>query len=167
MRILMVCMGNICRSPLAEGIFRREVLEAGFDWEVDSAGTIGWHAGSAPDPRSVAVARANGLDITGQRARHIQPADLHRFDYVFAMDAQNLDYLHQLPTAADGSSRIHLYLEFAGSGHGLEVPDPYLDDAGFPVVYRLLESAAANVIARIRQEAGSHRPLPANEILGA
>ena len=166
MRILMVCMGNICRSPLAEGIFRREVLEAGLDWEVDSAGTISWHAGSAPDPRSVAVARSNGLDITGQRARQILPADLHRFDYVFAMDSQNLRFLQQLPVSGNAQAKIHLYLGFAGNEEGNEVPDPYLDDAGFPVVYRMLESAAARVIDRILQETGSSRPLPANEILG-
>lgn len=159
MRILMVCMGNICRSPLAEGIFRREAHAAGLDWEVDSAGTIGWHAGSPPDPRSIAVAHAHGLDITEQRARHLQAEDLQRFDYVFAMDSHNLDHVQNLAARGRTHARVHLFLDYAGLDAGSEVPDPYTDDAGFPIVYRMIESACESVISRILRETESFSPL--------
>ncbi|MCB0619215.1 MAG: low molecular weight phosphotyrosine protein phosphatase, partial [Saprospiraceae bacterium] len=87
MKILMVCLGNICRSPLAEGILKEKIKENGLPWEVDSAGTGSWHVGEPPDPRSVAVARAHGIDILDQRARQFRPADFRQFDLIFAMDA--------------------------------------------------------------------------------
>ncbi|TGS57681.1 low molecular weight phosphotyrosine protein phosphatase, partial [Mesorhizobium sp. M1D.F.Ca.ET.183.01.1.1] len=123
--ILFVCLGNICRSPLAEGVFRAVWSECAQGREIvlDSAATSGWEVGSAPDPRSIAVAMGHGIDISGQRARRIAPGDFSRFDLILGMDRANVRDLKAVapPSAAD---RIHLYLEFA-TGNGGDVPDPY------------------------------------------
>ncbi|TCL72796.1 low molecular weight protein-tyrosine-phosphatase [Rhizobium sp. BK251] len=137
--ILFVCMGNICRSPLAEGIFlhlvgRQHGIE-GFD--VDSAGTGGWHEGEPPDRRSIAVARGHGLDISNQRARKIRRDDFDRFDVIVAMDRNNLAELTK--TAPPGArERIHLFSSLA-QGTIEDVPDPYYGDMdAFEAVYSML-----------------------------
>ena len=109
-RVLFVCAGNICRSPLAEGIFRRLADEAGRggEFEIDSAGTGGWHQGERPDRRSVAVAAGHGIDISGQRARRIEPADFSRFDLILAMDQDNLKNLRKT-APADSLGKLHLF----------------------------------------------------------
>ncbi len=89
MRILMVCLGNICRSPLAEGILRHHTQQQDLTWNIDSAGTGAWHAGEKPDPRSIEVAQKNSIDISGQRARQFVLIDFDRFDQIFVMDAEN------------------------------------------------------------------------------
>ena len=94
--VLFVCLGNICRSPLAEAAFRVEAERAGLDVEVDSAGTGGWHAGEPPDPRALAVARRNGVDMSGYRARQVEPADFARFSHIVALDGDNLAVLRRL-----------------------------------------------------------------------
>jgi len=148
MRILMVCLGNICRSPLAEGIFRQALEHAGMPWLVDSAGTSGWHAGELPDPRSIRIARHFDLDITDQRSRPVLRSDLDQFDYIFAMDGQNLQFLQEMAGKARIRARIHRFLEFAGTER-LDVPDPYWDDQGFHAVYTMLAEASPRVIERI------------------
>lgn len=152
MRILMVCLGNICRSPLAEGIFRRHVRERGLDWEIDSAGTGGWHAGERPDPRSIQIAAVNGLDISGQRARQIRPSDFDEFDLIFAMDGSNLQNLLEMSRDQNGQAEVHLFLDYAFPSSREEVPDPYWDDQGFARVYHMLNDASAEVIDRIVRE---------------
>lgn len=152
MKVLMVCLGNICRSPLAEGIFRRVAERRGLDWEVDSAGTSGWHAGELPDRRSIQIARHHGLDIAGQRSRQVTPQDLFEFDYVFAMDASNLRNLTELAMARKPHARVVRFLEFAGYKDGHDVPDPYYNDQGFREVFDMLESASPAVIDRILLE---------------
>ena len=122
--ILFVCLGNICRSPLAEGVFAAVLQEkrlSGF-FELDSAGTGGWHAGSAPDPRSVAIAASHGIDISGQQARKVTAGDFSRFDLILGMDQSNVEELQRL-APADARDRIHLFLEFA-DGKVRDVPDP-------------------------------------------
>lgn len=158
MRVLMVCLGNICRSPLAEGIFRRELERAGLPWLVDSAGTSDWHAGELPDPRSIQVARQHDLDITDQRARPITRKDLAQFDYIFAMDSRNQQFLLDLADGAPVKARIHRFLEFAGHQGTLDVPDPYWDDRGFQQVFDLLAAASPEVIVRIQESTPAYSP---------
>ncbi len=149
MKVLMVCLGNICRSPLAEAIFRQEIKARGLDWSVDSAGTSGWHEGDLPDSRSIEVARRFGVDITDQRSRPITKEDLNAFDFIFAMDHANLAFM--LEMAGNGKVKAHIdrFLEFAGTKGKLDVPDPYWDDNGFTAVFQLLEEAAGRVIDRM------------------
>ena len=148
--ILFVCLGNICRSPLAEGVFRSVLAERGMedDFVIDSAGMGDWHAGQAPDHRAIAVARTNGLDISGQQARAITEEDFERFDLVLGMDRKNIRELREI--APDASrDRIHLFLDYAGSG-AKEVPDPYFGDAaGFAEVYRMIRVASEALAAKL------------------
>ena len=104
MKILAVCLGNICRSPLAEGLLRREAEALNLDWEISSGGTANYHTGSPPDPRSVAVAREHGLDITAQRSHHVTEADLEYYDLVLGMDRQNVADLRELAGADAGAA---------------------------------------------------------------
>lgn len=138
-RILFVCAGNICRSPLAEGIFRHLVTEAGraTEFEIDSAGTGGWHQGERPDRRSIAVAAGHGIDISGQRARRIEPADFGRFDLILAMDQDNLKNLRKI-APADALDRLHLFDALA-LGSNKDIPDPYYGSReDFEAVYTML-----------------------------
>ncbi|MDX8518819.1 low molecular weight protein-tyrosine-phosphatase [Mesorhizobium dulcispinae] len=148
--ILFVCLGNICRSPLAEGVFRTVLAERGMarDIVLDSAATGGWEAGSAPDPRSISVAIRHGIDISGQRARRIALEDFSRFDLILGMDRSNVRDLKALaPEAA--RERIHLFLEFA-SGHARDVPDPYYDGPEeFAAVYRMIREASEALAKRL------------------
>ena len=149
MKILVVCLGNICRSPLAEGLLQREIEQRGLDWEVDSAGTGAWHVGEAPDRRSVVVARTHGLDITHQRARQIRPADLAEYDLILAMDESNKRNILALARSEEERAKVHTILDFTGiRPEDPNVPDPYYND-GFPDVYRLLEAATAKTVEKI------------------
>lgn len=141
--ILFVCLGNICRSPLAEGVFASVLQEKRLSefFELDSAGTGGWHAGSAPDPRSVAIAASHGIDISGQKARKVTAGDFSRFDLILGMDQSNVEELQRL-APADARDRIHLFLEFA-DGKVRDVPDPYYGGPdGFAAVYRMIREAS-------------------------
>jgi protein-tyrosine phosphatase len=141
MKVLMVCLGNICRSPLAQGILEHRTGEKGLDWEVDSAGTGSWHVGNPPDPRSVAVAAKHGLDISRQRARQVHWPDLEAFDLVFAMDQSNYQDLMAMAKSDAERGKIRLIRDLEGSIDGLSVPDPYWDDDGFEQVYAMLDKA--------------------------
>lgn len=147
MKILMVCLGNICRSPLAEGILKQKIREHGLDWEVDSAGTGSWHVGELPDPRSIATARKHGIDITDQRARQLRPEDLDRYDLVLAMDRSNLRDILQLARTDEQRRKVRLIMEFVDPDNPQDVPDPYWDDDGFDGVFHMLERAAEGIIA--------------------
>ena len=147
MKILMVCLGNICRSPLAEGILRRKVAERGLDWTVDSAGTGNYHIGELPDPRSIAVAQAHGIDITAQRARHLVAADLDRYDLLLAMDAENYQNIRRLARTDAQRNKVKMILNYATPGRNAGVPDPYWNDDGFEGVFRMLEEACTAMIA--------------------
>jgi protein-tyrosine phosphatase len=150
MRLLMVCLGNICRSPLAEGAVRVHLDRKGLDWvEVDSAGTGGWHAGEPPDRRSIAVAAGAGVDIRAQRARKLGVADFERFDWLLCADRSVLRDVRAMTPAGVGA-RSALLLEWAGLGEGTEIPDPYTggpDD--FRRVWAMVDAAAAGVVARL------------------
>ncbi len=151
--ILFVCLGNICRSSLAEGILRDLVRQAGWEArvEIDSAGTGDWHVGNAPDPRAVDVAHQNGIDISGQRARQFKASDLDRFDLVLAMDRDNLK---SMSAQADGRRAVpQLFLDFAGIDGQQDVPDPYFGgDEGFFDVYDLIATGCERVLERMRND---------------
>ncbi len=147
MKILMVCLGNICRSPLAKGILKHKIREKGLDWYVDSAGTGGWHAGELPDRRSIKVAQKFGIDITDQRARQFKTADLDSFDVILAMDGANLKDLKYYAKHPEQKEKIQLIMNFARPQSDDEVPDPYYDNR-FQLVYDLLDEACDAVIEK-------------------
>lgn len=142
----MVCLGNICRSPLAEGILKHKVRQNELDWTVDSAGTGFWHTGELPDRRSIAVARKYGIDITDQRARQFQPADFERFDRILVMDTQNRRDVLRHAQHDEHRAKVHLILDFIYPGQDRNVPDPYYDDDGFEAVFRMLDTACDKLL---------------------
>jgi protein-tyrosine phosphatase len=145
--VLFVCLGNICRSPLAEAAFRRAAERLGLEVEIDSAGTGDWHIGYPPDPRAAAVAARNGIDISNLRARQVTPEDFRRFDHIVALDAQNLRDLERL-RPADGRARLSLLLDHADGRQGQAVADPYHgDDAHFDSAWADV-STGAEALAR-------------------
>lgn len=138
----MVCLGNICRSPLAEGILRHLADEKGLNWVVDSAGTGNWHVGDPPDRRSVKVAHQHGIDISGLRGRQFQTGDFDEFDHIFVMDLDNYrDVLRKARTDAD-REKVSLLLE-----NQEPVPDPWYDDALFEPVYNMIYKACQRIVA--------------------
>jgi len=152
--VLFICMGNICRSPTAEGVFRARVAQAGLADRIliDSAGTHGYHIGQAPDLRSQHYAQQRGYDLSGQRARQVVPEDFDQFDYVLAMDQANLSVLQQLCPAAP-RARIQLFLEYAQQHTEREVPDPYYGGgAGFERVLDMVEDAADQLLAELHPQ---------------
>jgi protein-tyrosine phosphatase len=122
--VLFVCLGNICRSPLAEAAFRRQAERLGLDVEIDSAGTGDWHIGYPPDPRAAAVAARNGIDISNLKARLVTADDFRRFDHVVALDSNNLGDLERL-RPADGKAKLSLLLDHVEGREGQAVADPY------------------------------------------
>ncbi|QLF93033.1 low molecular weight phosphotyrosine protein phosphatase [Pseudomonas sp. ABC1] len=151
MRVLFVCLGNICRSPTAEGVFRRKVEQAGLSdrLQIDSAGTAAWHIGKAPDERTCRAARARGYELSGLRARQVEAGDFQRFDLILAMDAQNLADLQRLRPAKGGAELDLLLRRYALALD--EVPDPYYGGhEGFEQVLDLLEQASDALLADIR-----------------
>lgn len=146
----MVCLGNICRSPLAEGILQHKITQHGLGWQVDSAGTGNWHVGEQPDHRSVATARKHGIDISRQRARQLKPHDLDRFDLVLAMDSQNYRDILRLATTKEQEEKVQLIMNFVTPGRNQAVPDPYWDDNGFELVYGMLDEACGRVVEQFR-----------------
>ena len=148
MKILMVCLGNICRSPLAEGIMKNKIEKKGLNWKVDSAGTAAWHAGKLPDPRSIKVARENNIDITNQRGRQFLAEDLEEFDLVLTMDATNFQNVKRLASNVEQESKVHLIMNFVQPGHNQIVPDPYYGDDGFENVFEMLDVACERIIEK-------------------
>ncbi len=148
-RILFVCAGNICRSPLAEGIFRHLASKAGRSGEfhIDSAGTGGWHQGERPDRRSIAVAAGHGIDISDQRARRIASADFGKFDLILAMDQDNLKNLRKA-APAESLGKLHLFNALA-LGSNKDIPDPYYGDReDFEAVYTMLLAGCSALLPK-------------------
>lgn len=141
MKVLMVCLGNICRSPLAEGVLRHLAQKKGLNWDIDSAGTGSWHIGDPPDHRSVKVARQYGVDISGLRGRQFGVADFQQFDRIYVMDLDNYrDVLRKARSEAD-RAKVQLLL-----ANQQEVPDPWYDDKLFEPVYQMIYKACERII---------------------
>jgi len=148
MKILMVCLGNICRSPLAEGILIEKLRKAGKDYFVDSAGTGGWHAGEPPDHRSISIAAKNGISIDHQKARKINADDFKRFDLILGMDQSVYNDLIDLATP-EFKMKVQLFLNYAGMGDR-DVPDPWYGEAeDFKKVFSLIDTACQNIAHKL------------------
>jgi protein-tyrosine phosphatase len=155
-KVLFVCMGNICRSPTAQGVFEKLVDDEALSGRItiDSAGTHAYHIGESPDVRASEAALRRGIDLSGQRARRVGVADFEKFDYVLAMDSSNYAELAELCSKKQ-ASRLRLFLEFAPGPGIKEVPDPYYGGAhGFERVLDMIEEASAGLLAEIRQQHG-------------
>ena len=142
----MVCLGNICRSPLAEGIMQKKINTLGLDWEVDSAGTGNYHIGDKPDPRSIEKAREYGLNIEHQRARQFTREDFKKFDKILAMDTDNYTNIIALAESEADKLKVELIRNLSHPKQNLSVPDPYWDDDSFEEVYQMLDIACDSMI---------------------
>lgn len=148
--VLFVCLGNICRSPLAEGAFRAEAQRQGLDVLVDSAGTGGWHVGAAPDRRAIATALRHGADISLQAARKVVADDFRRFSHILALDHDNLKKLRAL-RPVDGAAKLSLLLDYAEGLEGRAVADPYYgNEAGFDATWAEVMAAARGLVASLK-----------------
>ena len=147
-KILMVCLGNICRSPLAEGILAAKLSKEKFT--VDSAGTGSWHIGHSPDERSIAVAKKNGIDINSQKGRQFSAADFDDFDYIFVMDNSNYSTVMALAKNEEQQNKVHLILNEMFPNENVDVPDPYFGlPNGFNLVYKMLDEVCTAIAAKL------------------
>ncbi len=147
-KVVMVCLGNICRSPLAEGILRSKVDSTKI--YVDSAGTGHWHIGNLPDPRSIAVAKKFGIDISNQRGRQFSAADFEDFDHIFVMDVSNKENVLQLAKTNTHRQKVQLILDYIFPNENVDVPDPYYGgEHGFENVYQMLDQACDIIAAKL------------------
>ncbi|MFB6455213.1 low molecular weight protein-tyrosine-phosphatase [Chitinophaga sp. Hz27] len=141
MKILMVCLGNICRSPLAEGVMRHLAAEHHLDWTIDSAGTGNWHIGDKPDHRSIRIAKSHNIDISSHRGQQFTVADFDQFDRIYVMDRSNFNNVIHLARHEADRQKVHFLLE-----NEKEVPDPWYDDALFAPVYNLIYEACEKIV---------------------
>lgn len=147
-KILMVCLGNICRSPLAEGILKSKIDLNSF--HVDSAGTGHWHVGQLPDPRSIEVAKKHGIDLTDQRGRQFSQNDFSGFDHIFVMDNSNKETVLELAQNNSEIEKVQLILDELFPSENVDVPDPYYEgDQGFENVYQMLDQACDKIVERL------------------
>lgn len=151
----MVCLGNICRSPLADGLMRKKVVDHGLPVEVDSAGTGDWHVGEAPDPRMRETAKSKGLSIDGLRGRQFTVEDFDRFDRIFVMDLSNRENVLKLARNDQDKAKVDLLLNLSHPGEDMEVPDPYFGgEEGFQHVYQLVDDATDQLINEMKATYG-------------
>ncbi|MBM3165032.1 MAG: low molecular weight phosphotyrosine protein phosphatase [Bacteroidetes bacterium] len=153
MRILMVCLGNICRSPLADGVLRQKVEQRGLLWEVDSAGTANYHIGEPPDERMIKTAQGRGVDISWLRARQFSQQDFKGFDRIYVMDRSNRSNVLKLTNEEDDRQKVYLLLDHLYPGEAAEVPDPYYGNSeDFDRVYTLIDEATNALIKDLSYE---------------
>lgn len=151
MKILMVCLGNICRSPVAEGVMKGKAFKYELNIQVDSAGTSGWHDGELPDSRSIANAKENGINISNQRSRKVIPSDFEEFDIIYAMDETNYQNLiHMSPEKHH--HKIKMILNEPYPDQNKSVPDPYYGNDGFQLVFDLLNEACEEIAKNLMKE---------------
>ena len=153
MRILMVCLGNICRSPLADGLLRHKVTQRGLEWEVDSAGTANYHVGAPPDARMVDTARTKGFDISALRARQFSKEDFMRFDRIYVMDRSNYRNVIKAASSQEERDKVLFLLEHLFPGKEAEVPDPYYGTSkDFNDVFALVDEATNALLNDLTHE---------------
>jgi protein-tyrosine phosphatase len=160
MKILMVCLGNICRSPLAQGILKHKAAAAGLNWTIESAGTNGYHVGEAPHKLSQKVAKLNGIDICEQRARRFSAADFEKYDKIYAMSADVIDEMKSIAGKKFDDAKVDLLMNEHYPGRNMDVPDPwYGPEPGYHDVYKMINEAADKII-------GKYAPASANASAG-
>lgn len=159
MKILMVCLGNICRSPLAEGVLQHKARAAGLDWTVDSAGTNGYHVGEAPHRLSQKVAKLNGVDICNQKARRFVSEDFDRYDKLYAMADDVVDEMKRIARGKYDASKVDLFLNELRPGKNESVPDPwYGEEPGFHDVYKLIDDTCEAIVQRAKAKNKRQEP---------
>ncbi len=146
-KIMFVCLGNICRSPTAEGVFRGLAAQSELDVFIDSSGTSGWHNGDLPDTRAMAEANARGYDLSAQRSSQLKPQDFHEFDLILCMDNSNITKTEAIRPKG-GNAKVKLFLDYAPNQSLREVPDPYYEH-NFEAVFDLIEDASRGLIAEL------------------
>lgn len=150
--VLFVCLGNICRSPIAEGAFREAALKAGLDIRVDSAGTASYHIGEPPDPRAIAVAQQHGVDISGLRGRQLSESDFHDFTHIFALDTANMAGI-KARASRHGTASLALLLDVVEGKKGQPVPDPYYgDEKDFEECWATVSAAIDALVKRLKAQ---------------
>ncbi len=150
MKILIVCLGNICRSPIAEGVMQSVLKKNNFPGSVDSAGILSFHSGQAPDERAVKISGDNYVDISSQRARQMKPADFKVYDLIFSMDRSVHKSILGMTRDENLINKVHLFMEYAGYPAGTEVPDPYYSGMeAFQHVYDLVNDACEKIILKL------------------
>ncbi len=151
-KVLFVCVGNICRSPSAQGVFEKLIHNKGLSYlfEVDSAGTHSYHVGSASDSRSISSAQKRGIDLTSQHARQAKSRDFEKFDYIIAMDDDNFENLKQICPSPEFENKLFTMMSFSENKYYTEIPDPYYGgESGFDLVLDLLEDACNGLLKQI------------------
>lgn len=146
-KVLMVCLGNICRSPIAHGLLQHKAKEQGLNWEIDSAGTSNWHEGELPNEKSVQVMKQHGIDITYQRSRPVRRKDLEHFDVIYVMDSSNYKDVTDMAKSEVEISKVRLIMNEVNAGKNQKVPDPWgLTDKHYEEVYEMLNEATDKII---------------------
>lgn len=149
MKILMVCLGNICRSPIAEGVLQEKAWKAGLKWSIESAGTNGYHNGEAPHPLSQKVSRLNGVDISKQRSRRFTAEDFDRFDKIYAMSDDVIDDMKRIAKNKFDNTKVDLLLNELFPGQNIDVPDPwYGPEPGYHEVYKMINDACDAIVRK-------------------
>ncbi len=149
MKILMVCLGNICRSPLAEGILKDKVKKSHLDWVVESAGTNGYHVGEAPHPLSQKVSLANGIDISKQRARKFTAEDFNKYDKIYALAEDVTDEMKHIAGKKFDASKVDLLMNEVYPGENIDVPDPWSGpESGYHFAYKMIDEASNKIIEK-------------------
>lgn len=153
MKVLMVCLGNICRSPMAQGILEKKVAEKGLNVEVDSAGTSDYHIDESPDHRAINKSKAYGIDISHYRGRQINPSDFKTFDRILVMDSSNYENTLAVAESEADKKKVEMILNLSNPNSNMSVPDPYFGgEEGFENVYKLLDAACDVLVEQIEHE---------------